>query len=81
MCVCVCVCVCVYIYGASQVSLVVKNLPANAGDIKNVCLIPGWRKSPGGGHGNLLQYSCLENPMDRETWWATVRRVAKVGYD
>ena len=46
-------------------ALVVKNPPANAGDIRGVDLIPGWGRSPGGGHGNLLQYSCLENPMDR----------------
>ena len=55
----------------------VKNLPANAGDIRDVGLIPGLGRSPGGGHGNPLQYSCLENPMDRETWWATVHRVTK----
>ena len=47
-------------------ALVVKNLPANAGDIGDVSLIPGSGKSPGGGHGNSLQYSCLENLMDRE---------------
>ena len=45
----------------------VKNLHANAGNIRNVGLIPGLGRSPGGGHGNLLHYSCLENPMDRET--------------
>ena len=55
---------------ASQVALVIKNLPANAGD-------PGLGRSPGGGHSNPLQYSCLENPMDRGAWWATVHRVAK----
>ena len=44
---------------------------------KNASLIPGSGRSPGGRHGNSLQYSCLENPMDRETWWATVRRVPK----
>ena len=49
-----------------------KNLPDNAGDIRGVGLIPGSGRSPGGEHGNLLQYSCLENPMDRGTWWATV---------
>ena len=54
--------------GASQVALVVKNPPANAGDIRDVGAIPGLGRSPGGGHGNLLQYSCLENPMDRGTW-------------
>ena len=47
---------------ASQVVLVVKNPPANAGNIKDVGLIPGSGRSPGGGHGNPLQYSCLENP-------------------
>ena len=52
----------------------VKNLPANSGDIRNVSRnvdsIPGLGRSPGGRHGNLLQYSCLENPKDRGTWWA-----------
>ena len=51
--------------GASQVALVVKNPPANAGDIRDISLIPRSQRSPGGGHGNLLQYSCLENHMDR----------------
>ena len=55
----------------------VKNLPANAGDIIYMGPIPGSRRSPGGGHGIPLQYSCLENPMDREAWWATVHGVAK----
>ena len=55
-------------------ALVVKNLPAVAGDIS---LIPGSRRSPGGGHGNPLQYSCLENPMDRGAWWGIVHGVAK----
>ena len=59
------------------VALVVKNLPANAGDIRDVVLIPGSGRSPGGGHGNPLQYSCLENPMVRGAWWATVQRIAK----
>ena len=63
--------------GASQVVLVVKNLPANAGDIRNVSLIPGSGRSPGGGHVNPLQYSCLENPMDRGAWQTTVHRVQK----
>ena len=48
-----------------QVVLVVKNLPANVGDIRDMDSIPGLGRSPGGGHGNPLQYSCLENPMDR----------------
>ena len=52
----------------------VKNLPPNAGDLG---LIPGWGRSPGGGNGNPLQYSCLGNPMDREAWWTTVHRVTK----
>ena len=53
---------------ASQVALVVKNLPANAGDVRDVGSIPGLGRSPGKGHGNPLQYSCPENPMDREVW-------------
>ena len=61
----------------SQIALMVKNLPANAGDIRNMGLIPGSERSPGGGHGNPLQYSCLENPMDRRAWWAIVHRIAK----
>ena len=55
----------------------VKNLPANAEDVRDTGLIPGSGRFSGGGHGNPLQYSCLENPMDRGTWWATVLRVAK----
>ena len=57
--------------------LVVKNLPANAGDIREAGSVPGSGRSPGAGHGNLLQYSCLENPMDRGAWQATVHRVAR----
>ena len=56
----------------------VKNLPANAGDLKDVGWIPGLGRSPGGGHDNPLQYFCLENPMDRGAWWATVHRVAEL---
>ena len=56
---------------ASQVALVVKKLPPNAGDIRDTDSIPGSGRSPGGGHGNPLQYSCLENPMDRGAWWAS----------
>ena len=56
---------------------VVKNPPANAGDARDVGLIPGWGRSPGGGNGNPLQFSCLENPMDRGAWWATIHRVRK----
>ena len=64
LCVCVCVCVRVCVW-ASQVALVVNDLPANAGDVRDAGSIPGLGGSPGGGHGNPLQYSCLENPMDR----------------
>ena len=60
---------------ASQVVLVVKNPPGN--DLRDEGSIPGWGRSPGGGHGNPLQYSCLENPMDRGAWRATVHWVAK----
>ena len=59
---------------APQVALLVKKLPANAGDTGS---IPESGRSPGGGCGNPLQYSCLENPMDRGAWWATVHRVSK----
>ena len=62
---------------ASQVMLLVKNQPANAEDIRDKDSIPGLGRSPGGGQGNPLQYSCLENTMDREDWRATVHRVAK----
>ena len=53
------------VVGASQVVLVLKNPPVNAGDMRNTVSIPGSGRSPGEGHGNLLQYSCLENRMDR----------------
>ena len=53
---------------ASRVALVIKNPPANAGDIRDTSLIPRLGSSPGGGHSNPLQYSCLENPMDRGAW-------------
>ena len=56
---------------------VVKNLPDSAGDIRDVGSVPGWGRSPGGGHGNPLQYLCPENPMDRGAWQAIVQRVAK----
>ena len=59
----------------------VKNPPANARDERDVGLIPGTGRSPGGGHGNPLQYSCPEDPMDRGAWRAIVRRVAKSEYD
>ena len=56
---------------------VVNNLPASAGDAEDVSSIPGSGRSPAEGNGNPLQYSCLENPMDRGTWWATVHGVTK----
>ena len=59
------------------VALVVKNPPANAGDIRDLSWIPGLGRCPGGANGNPLQYSCLENPMDRGAWRATVHRIAK----
>ena len=62
---------------ASQVVLVVKNLPVNAGYVRDAGSIPGLGRFPGGGDGNPLQYSYLENSMDRRAWWATVHRVAK----
>ena len=63
--------------GASQVPLVVKKQPASAGDVRDKGSVPGSGRSPGGGHGNPLQYSCLENPTDKGAWQATVHRVAK----
>ena len=62
---------------ASQVVLVVKNLPASAGDIKDLGSIPVWGRSPGGGRGNPLQYSCLKDPMDGGAWQSMVHRVTK----
>ena len=62
----------------SQVALVVKSPVANAGDVRDVGLIPGLGRSLEGGHGSLLQCSCLENPMDREAWRATVHGVTVV---
>ena len=59
----------------------VKNLPANAGDIRDTGLILGSGRSPGGGHGNPLQYSCLENYMHREAWWATVHRYIQMNFN
>ena len=55
----------------------VKNLLVNAGDVRDAGSIPGSGRSPGGGHGNPLQCSCLENPIDRGAWWAVVHGVAK----
>ena len=62
---------------SSWVALVVKNTPANAEEIRDIGLNLGSRRSPGGGHGNPLQYSCLETPMDRGAWRAIVYGVAK----
>ena len=58
-------------------ALVVKNPPANAGEVREEGLIPGWGRSPGGGHGNPLQYSYPEKPTDRGAWRITVHGVAK----
>ena len=67
------VCALTYMYThtytwASQTVLVVKNLPSNVGDIRDMGLIPGLGRCPGGGHGNPLQYLCLENSMERGAW-------------
>ena len=62
---------------ASQFVLMVKNPPANAGDVRKLGSIPGSGRSPGGGNGNPLQYSCLENTTDRRPWWAIVHSAAK----
>ena len=56
----------------------VKNPSANAGDVRDAGSIPGSGRPPGGGHGNPPQYSCLETPLDRGTWWATVYSVAEL---
>ena len=58
-------------------ALLVKNLPVNAGDIRDTGLLPGLGRSPGKGNGNPLQYSCLEESMDRGAWWATVHGVSR----
>ena len=65
-------------YTHNQVALVVKSLPANAREASS---IPGLRRSPAVGNSNPLQYSCLENPMDRGTWWATVHGATRVRHD
>ena len=59
-------------------ALVIKNPPANIGDIRDMVLVPGLGRSLGEGRGNPLQYSCLENPMDRAAWLATVHRLQRV---
>ena len=65
----------------SLLALVVKNTPANAGDIRDVGSITGLGRFPGGGHANPLQCSCLENPMDRDSWQAVVHWSQRVGHD
>ena len=60
---------------------VVENPPASTGDTGDVGSIPGWGRSPGGGNGNPLQYSCLKHPMHRRVWWATVHRLQRVGHN
>jgi len=67
----------VFYFRTSQLALVVKNPPANAGDARDAGSIPGSGRSSGGGKGNPLQYSCLENPVDRGAWWATVHGVTQ----
>ena len=67
----------IYTSWAFQVALMVKNLPTSAIDIRDVGSIPQSGRYPGGGHSNPLQYSCLENPMDRGVWWATVHGVTE----
>ena len=62
---------------SAQVMLVVKTMQASAGDIRDAVSIPGLGRYPGKGHGNPLQYSCLETPMDRGAWWAIVHGIAK----
>ena len=61
----------------SQVALVVKNPPVNARNVRDASSIPGSGRSLGGGHGSPLQHSCLENPVDRRAWQATVHRITK----
>ena len=65
-------------FEADKVALVVKNLSASAGVIRDMGSIPGSGRSPRGGHGNSCQHSCLRIPMDRGTWLATIHRVARV---
>ena len=70
-------CCLLYFLQVSQRALVIKNLPANAGDVREVVSVPGLGRSPGGERGNPLQYSCLENPMDRGAWRAPVHGVTQ----
>ena len=66
-----------FCYMSVRVVPVIKKLPANAGDVKDMGWLPGSGRSPGGGHGNPLQCSCLETPVDRGAWWAAVHQVAQ----
>ena len=66
-----------FVGDCSQVASMVKNLSANAGDLRDTGYIPGLGKSTGGGHSNPLHYSCLENPMDRGAWQVVVYRITK----
>ena len=68
---------CFFALDASQVALVVKNPHVNAGGIRDLAVIPVSRRFLGGGHGNTLQYSCLENPMGRGTWWAMIHSITE----
>ena len=68
------------VIGASQMELAVKNPPVNAGDIRDMDSTPGLGRSPGGGHGNPVQYSCLENPTDRGARWAKFIGSQRVGH-
>ena len=67
----------VYTRWASQMLRVVKNPPVNPGDRRDMGSVPGLGRSHGGGHGNSLQYSFLENPLDRGAWWAIVHWVTE----
>ena len=69
-----------HLSGHPESFLVVKSSPANAGDLRDAGPIPGSGRSPGGGHGNPLQYSRLENPIYRGAWWATVLGSLRVGH-
>ena len=66
---------------AFQVGTVVENPPASAGETGDIGLIPGSGRCPGEENGNSLQYSCLENPMDRGAWWATVQGLKRIGHN
>ena len=71
-----------HLTGASQGALLVKNPPAKVEDTRDTVLLPGWKRSPGGGHENPFQYSCWDNPVDRGAWQATIHgRLQRVGHD